>query len=123
YRAAVLYSLGELRRIVDHLGETEALARALDDRTRMGRVDVLRLGCLAAMGDQAPAIEAGERGLAIAEAAGILPLQVSASFLLGFAHIALGDFRRSVAFLRMTAALLEGQPAHRRLGQIALPAV
>jgi len=123
YRAAVLYSLGELRRIVDHLGETEALARALDDRTRMGRVDVLRLGCLAAMGDQAPAIESGERGLAIAEAVGNLPLQASASFLLGFAHMGLGDFRRAVSYLKMSGGLLQDQSAHKRLGQIGLPAV
>ncbi len=123
YRAAVFYSLGELRRIVDHLAETEVLARALDDRTRLGRVDILRLGCLAAMGDQAPAIQSGERGLAIAEAAGNLPLQASASFLLGFAHMGLGDFRRAITYLKMSGGLLQDQPVHKRLGQIGLPAV
>jgi tetratricopeptide (TPR) repeat protein len=123
YRGAVYYSLGELERTVDHLGEAEALARALEDQTRLGRVAVLMLGCLAAMGDQARAIESGEHGLAIAEAAGNLPLQASATVLLGFAHIGLGDFRRAIDLLRKNAALLQGQPVHKRLGQIGLPAV
>jgi len=123
FRAAVHYSLGELQRIVDHLGEAEALAHALDDQTRLGRVAVLRLGCLAAMGEQTPAIESGERGLGIAEAAGILSLQASATVLLGFAHIGLGDFERAIGYLRRSGAVLEGQPVHRRLGQIGLPAV
>jgi DNA-binding SARP family transcriptional activator len=123
YRAAGYYSLGELRGIADHLGEAEALAQALDDRTRLGRVAVFRSACLAPLGDQTPAIEAGERGLAIAEAAGDLPLQISATFLLGFSHIGLGDSRRAIGFMRRTAALLEGQPVYKLFGQIAPPSV
>ena len=123
YRETSYWTLGELPRVVDHLGAAEALARALEDQGRLGRVAVLRSGCLAAMGDPAPAIESGERGLAIAQVAGNLPLHVAATVLLGFAHIGLGDFPRAVALLRTIAELLQGQPVHKRLGQIGLPAV
>ena len=123
YRAAVYYSLGEVRRIVDHLAHAEALARELGEPIRVARVAVLRLGTLAAMGRPAEAIEAGREGLAIADAARVVPLQASASVLLGFAHIGAGQFTEAIRFLRMTANQLAGQPEHRRLGQIGLPAV
>jgi tetratricopeptide (TPR) repeat protein len=123
YRAAVHYSLGEVRRIVDHLGHAEALARELGEPIRLARVAVLRLGTLAAMGRPAEAIAAGREGLAIADAARLVPLQASASVLLGFAHIGAGQFAEAVRFLRMTAMQLAGQAEHRRLGQIGLPAV
>jgi tetratricopeptide (TPR) repeat protein len=122
-RASVLYSLSELQHIVDHLDETEALARDLDDQTRIARVSITWLGCLAAMGDQPRAIELGERGLTIAEANGNLPLQVLATYLLGFANTALGDFPRALTRHRQCAALLEDQPVHHRFGQVALLAV
>ena len=123
YRAAVYYSLGDLKRIVQEFGEPEALARALDDRLRVGRVAVLRLGCLAAMGDQIGAIDAGRTGLAIAEEVGDAPLQAPATYLLGFAHTGRGDFGEAIEMFRSSSARLEGQPANRRLGQIALPGV
>jgi len=58
-------------------------------------------------GDQAAAIESGERGLAIAEAVGHLALQAVATVLLGFAHLGRGDFRQAIAFLRKSAGLLQ----------------
>jgi DNA-binding SARP family transcriptional activator/DNA-binding Lrp family transcriptional regulator len=123
HRAAVTYYLGELRRIVGRLDEAAAIARALDDPLRLGRVDSLRLSCLAAMGEQTVAIESGERSLAVAEAAGNLPLRATVTLMLGFAHIGLGDFRRATAYLRMTAATVQDQSPHKRFGLVASPAV
>ena len=122
-RGAAYYSLGELRRIVDQLDEAEALARTLEDQTRLGRVAVLRLGCLAAMGDQTAAIETGKRGLALAEAAGSRPRQAVATVMLGFAELGRGDLPQAITLLRKSGELLEGHPVHERFGQIGLPAV
>jgi len=123
YRETSYWALGELQRVVDHLGEAEVLARALEDPSRLGRVAALRLVCLATMGDQQHAIEAGERGLAIAEATGSLPLQAVTTVMLAFAHIARGDFRQATDLSRRSGALVQGQPVHKRLGQVGLPAV
>jgi tetratricopeptide (TPR) repeat protein len=123
YRVAVLYSLGELRRIEGRLGEAEAMARALEDPLRLGRVDAVRLGCLAAMGDQKVAIESGERSLTIAEATGNLPLRALTTLMLGFAHTGLGNFPRAAAYLRMTGEAVQDQPPNKRLGMVAPPAV
>ena len=122
-RASAHYSLGELRRVVDQLGETEALARALDDRARVGRVAVLKLACLSVMGDQRAALEAGEIGRAIAEAGNHRPREAVATVMVGFAHLGRGDFPQAVALFRKSAELLRDQPAHERFGQIGLPAV
>jgi len=75
------------------------------------------------MGDQAAAIESGERGVAIAEAVGNLPLEMVATVMLGFAYLGRGDFPRAIAHLRKSGDLLQGQPVHQRFGQIGLPAV
>lgn len=123
YRETAYWALGELQRVADQLGEAEALARALDDPLRLARVDSLALVCHATMGLPDRAIEVGERGLALAVAAGNVPLQLTLTVLLGHAHSGRGDFARAIDFTRRTAALAEGQPPHRRLGQIGLPAV
>jgi len=118
-RMAGYYALGQLRRIVDELGQIEGLAQKLADQTRLGGVAVTRSGCLAALGEPVPAIEAGERGLAIARAIGHVPLEASATFLLGFAHIGPADFPRSITLFKRTNEL----PVRRLFGQMALPGV
>jgi DNA-binding SARP family transcriptional activator len=123
YRAAVLYSMGELRQIVARLGDIEALARALHDPLRGGRIDLLRLGCCVAMGDQPAALAAGAQVLAVAAETDNLPLHASGAYLLGVVHAALGDYVKSTTYLGTCAAVLRDQPARRRLGQIAPPAV
>ena len=74
-----LTALGEYGRRLALLGEAEALARALDDRARLGRVlagmaDVLRM-----TGDPDGAIAAGQQALELAAALGDSALQVQAS--------------------------------------------
>jgi len=123
HRESSYWALGELQRVMDYLSEAAVLARALDDQLRLARVDVLTLTCLATMGDPKRAIESGERGLAIAEAAGNLPLQVWATIVLGFAYNGLGDFPRAIGFLRRTAVLAQGLSALRRPLLIGLPGV
>jgi DNA-binding SARP family transcriptional activator len=123
FRAAGYYALGQVRRVADELRDVEALAQDLGDRTRLAGVAVTRLGCLTITGDQAGAIEVGERGLAIARDLGHLPLQASATFLLGCAHTGLGSLRRSIELFEISADLLEGTPASKLFGQLALPGV
>ena len=95
-----LRALGEYGRRLALLGEAEALARALDDRARLGRVlagmaDVLRM-----TGDLDGAMAAGQQALELAAALGESALQVQASYNLGQAYDAIGDFGRAAELLR-----------------------
>jgi tetratricopeptide (TPR) repeat protein len=82
------------------IGAAETLARALDDRARLGRVlatmaDVFRL-----TGDPDGAIAAGQQALDLAAALGESALQEQASLRLGRVYYALGDFVRVAELLR-----------------------
>ena len=95
-----LMSLGEPERRLALLGEAEALARALDDRARLGRVLVSVAFVLRQTGDSDGAIAAGQRVLALAAALGDSTLQGQASLVLGQAYYGLGDFGRAAELLR-----------------------
>jgi tetratricopeptide (TPR) repeat protein len=95
-----LTQLGEYRRHLALLGEAEALARALDDRARLGRVLTEMAQVLRTTGDHDGAIAAGRQALKLASALGDRALQVQASHRLGQAYQAIGDFGRAAELLR-----------------------
>jgi class 3 adenylate cyclase/tetratricopeptide (TPR) repeat protein len=95
-----LNALGEHGRRLALLGEAEALARALDDRARLGRVLTGRANAIRQTGDPDGAIAAGQQALALAAALGDSALQVQASHRLGQAYHVIGDFGRAAELLR-----------------------
>ena len=97
---APLTALGEYGRRLALLGEAEALARALDDRARLGRVLAGMASVLRLTGDLDGAIAAGQQALELAAALGDSALQVQASYSLGQAYHAIGDFGRAAELLR-----------------------
>ena len=118
-----LWALGELRQMLDHLREAAALAEALGDQRRLGRVAAFMCRYLREMGDHDSAVESGQHALAVAETLGDFALQVMARHFLGVAYHTLGDYRRAMAVLRSNVASLEGDLLRERLGQSGLPAV
>jgi tetratricopeptide (TPR) repeat protein len=82
------------------LGEAEARARALDDRTRLGRVLARMAFVLWVTGDPDGAMAAGQQALELAAALGDSALQGQASRYLGMAYHAIGDFGRAAELLR-----------------------
>ena len=94
-----LNALGEQRRRLALLGEAEALARALDDRARLGRVLAGMTNARRVAGDLDGAIAAGQEALALAAALGDSALQVEAAHRLGQAYYAVGDFGRAAELL------------------------
>jgi class 3 adenylate cyclase/tetratricopeptide (TPR) repeat protein len=95
-----LTQLGEYGRHLTLLGEAEALARALDDRTRLGRVLSGMSVILRTTGDSDGAVAAGQQALALAVALGDRALQGQVSRTLGQAYQAIGDFGRAAELLR-----------------------
>ena len=96
---------GPLRALAEHgrnlalLGEAEALARGLDDRARLGRVLAGMARCSGQTGDSDGAMAAGQQALALAVELGDSALQVQASYRLGGAYYAIGDFGRAAELL------------------------
>ncbi len=95
-----LNSLGENRRRLALAGEAEALARALDDRARLGRVLNTMANVFRITGDLDGAIAAGQQALAFAAALGESALQMEASLNLGQAYYAIGAFGQAAELLR-----------------------
>ena len=106
-----LTALGEHGRHLALLGEAEALARALDDRARLGRVLARMALVLRTTGDPDGAIAAGRQALELAAALGESALQVEASHCLGEAYYAIGDFGRAAELLRQNVEAATGRLA------------
>jgi tetratricopeptide (TPR) repeat protein len=94
------------------LVEAEALARALDDRARLGRVLASMARVLGITGDHDGAMAVGQQALALAVELGENALQVEASVYLGQAYSAIDDFGRAAELLRLYTKI--GQPKQAR---------
>jgi tetratricopeptide (TPR) repeat protein len=105
-----LTQLGEYRRCRALLGEAEALARALDDRARLGRVLAEMAGGLRTTGDLDGAMAAGQQALALAVDLGESALQVQTCHRLGQVYAASGDFGRAAELLRRNVAPADWEP-------------
>jgi tetratricopeptide (TPR) repeat protein len=111
-----LSALGEHGRHLALLGEAEALARALDDRTRLVQVLARMAYVHRLLGDHDGAIAAGEQALALATALGENALQAEAAHHLGQAYNLIGDFDRSAALLRRSVEAADREPGRPGIG-------
>jgi tetratricopeptide (TPR) repeat protein len=96
------------------LGETEALARALDDRARLGRVLTEMTHVLTVTGGPDGAIAAGQKALELAAMLGDRALQGHASYYLGQAYFFIGDFGRTAELLRRSVEAADQEPGTSR---------
>jgi tetratricopeptide (TPR) repeat protein len=119
----ILIALGEFRAMFDYLSAAEALAKTLDDQRRLGWVSAYLSPYFHNTGDQERAVETGHRALAIAQATEDFALEVMATFFLGLAYIALGEYRQAADYHRRDVALLTREWHHERFGESGLPAV
>jgi class 3 adenylate cyclase/tetratricopeptide (TPR) repeat protein len=108
--------LGELGRILEHLREAEALAKALDDPRRLGWISSHMSAYLWQAGDHDRAVESGHRALTFAAALRDVALQVTTNVRLGQAYHALGDHRRALDFFRQNVVSLKGNLIRERFG-------
>jgi tetratricopeptide (TPR) repeat protein len=110
----VLWQLGDIRQMLEHCRQAAALAEALADQPRLGRVSIFMCRYLRELGDHAGAVEAGQHALAVAATLGDGALQVSASFHLGIAAHFLGDQRQALAWLRRRVEWFAGERLQER---------
>jgi class 3 adenylate cyclase/tetratricopeptide (TPR) repeat protein len=97
-----LNALGEYGRSLALLGKAEALARALDDRARLGRVLARMANVRRITGDLDGAVAVGRQACELAAEIGESSLQVQASLSLGLVYHAIGDFGRAAELLHRT---------------------
>jgi tetratricopeptide (TPR) repeat protein len=105
-----LGALGEYRRWLALLGEAEALARALNDRARLGRVLAEIAVLLRITGDWEGAIAVGRQALELAADIGDIVLQGEAPFTLGQAYYFIGDIGRAAELLRRSVEAADKAP-------------
>jgi tetratricopeptide (TPR) repeat protein len=117
-----LFTSGDLGRALACLREAEALAEALDDPRRLGRVSVFLSVHLYIMGLHDQAIAAAQRTLTLATACGDGVLHALANQYLGLVYL-VRDYRRAIDCFGQTVASFERVRSHERFGQAMLPAV
>jgi DNA-binding NtrC family response regulator/predicted ATPase/class 3 adenylate cyclase len=103
----VLHILGEYGQSLTRLSEAEVLARALNDRARLGRVLVQKTFLLRMMADHPGAIAIGQQALAIAAELGDRAMEMAAAHRLAQPYCAIGEFGQAAALLRQNLAALE----------------
>jgi tetratricopeptide (TPR) repeat protein len=118
-----LTPLGDMRRGLACLREAEALAEALADPRRLGRVSRLLTVDLSRLGAHDQAIAAAQRALALATASGDVVLHALTNQSLGATYEAQGDYRRAIECFELTRAFLDGTRRRERFGVLIFPAV
>jgi tetratricopeptide (TPR) repeat protein len=111
-----LLLLGEHEKIFDYMSEAEALAKALDDDYRHARVSAYLCTYFFAAGDYDRAIASVEHALAIVATLAAFPLHVEMNFRLGQVYHAIGEYPRSMNFLRRNVESLTGELLYERFG-------
>ncbi len=114
----VLFPLGDHERIFKHLSTAEALASALDDQPRLGRI----LGYLSthfvALAEHVRAMHVCERALAIAMAHGDAAQEIQARFRLALVHHMLGDYSKAIDLGRKVVESVAHDPLGVRSGYL-----
>jgi class 3 adenylate cyclase/tetratricopeptide (TPR) repeat protein len=118
-----LQPLGDLEQMLTYLKEAEAMAKALGDQLRLGRVSSHMAYCLWWRGELDKAMESGHRAVRIGAARQELTVQVTGSLRLGMAYFFAGALREALDLFQQNVELVGGERARERFGLPFLPAV
>ena len=115
--------LGQHERVLHDLRAAEALAEALDDPRRLGRVSLYMARSYLVARQYDRAMASSQRALALAVASGDTYTPIEANNFLGLVCYLQGDYRQAMDANRRAMALLEGAQRYERFGEPVLPAV
>ncbi len=111
-----LHPLGHLERCLDHLQKVQAQATQLVDKRRLGQASSFLCQYYRLMGELAPATDAGDRAMAIAEELDDLPLRMVASGHVAAIFAARGNHHRASQILDTAVERLRGDLATETMG-------
>jgi tetratricopeptide (TPR) repeat protein len=118
-----LQALQRVRRLLEGDRAAEAIALALGDERRLGRVSSVLANTLWITGDHGAAIAAAERALDIGARLGDEAIRASAIVRLGAFNYTTGEYDKALAYLRQGAELTGGERRGERLGHVGLASV
>jgi class 3 adenylate cyclase/tetratricopeptide (TPR) repeat protein len=118
-----MISLGELERMIEILGEAEALAKGIDDRRRFASVNTQLSIAHWLRGHHQQALAAGKAALATAVEIEHPALQLAASFNIGMAYHGVGEFEKAIRYHDGIYQKLTGDLRLHRVGWAAYPIV
>jgi class 3 adenylate cyclase/tetratricopeptide (TPR) repeat protein len=118
-----LQALQQVRRLLEGDRSAEAIALALGDERRLGRVSSVLANTLWLTGDHGAAIAAAERALDIGARLGDEAIHAGAIVRLGAFHYTTGEYDSAIAYLRQGAELTGGERRGERLGHVGLASV
>ncbi len=113
-----LFPLGDHQRIFEHLSAAKALASALDDQPRLGRILGYLSTHFAASAEHVRAMEASEGALSIAMAHGDTAQEIELRFRLALVHHLLGDYSKAIGLGRKVVESVARDPLGARIGYI-----
>ena len=120
---SVLRQLGEVRRMVDHLREAEAVAERLKDDRRRGRVCAIMTTVLSTLDELDEALATGTRAVEISQRVGDLSLSVVTKSCLEEAYYYRGEYEHVVEIAVENLAALPTEWAHEYFGLAVPPSV
>jgi tetratricopeptide (TPR) repeat protein len=119
----VLFLLGDLPRVGEHLQRAEALAEKLGDETRTARVLNFLNSYYGLAGDPERAIEIGERALRLGAVQGEIASSTVTYYYLGAAYNKTGQYGRAIEALLRGIKNVEGDLRHEKFGTAAVLSV
>ena len=119
----VLFLLGDLPRVGEHLQKAEALAESLGDEQRMVRVLNFLNSYYGLAGDPERAIEIGERALGLGAVQAELASSTVTYYYLGAAYNKTGRYGRAIEALLHGIKNVDGDLRHEKFGTAAVLSV
>ncbi len=119
----VLFLLGDLTRVAEHLHRAEILAQSLGDQQRMARVLNFLNSYYGLIGDPQRAIEIGRRTLALTTVGADAALGAVTYYYLGVAYKQTGQYRQAIDVLTSGIRSIDGGLRNERFGTAAVLAV
>jgi class 3 adenylate cyclase/tetratricopeptide (TPR) repeat protein len=119
----VLRQLGEVRQMLEHLRDAEALADRLRDDGRSGRVCAFLTTVLSTLNELDEALVTGSRALEVAQRLGDLRLRIISTGHLEQAHYYRGEYEQVVELATENLAVLPADWAHEYFGTAVPPSV
>ena len=119
----VLFLLGDLPRVGEHLQKAEALAESLGDEQRMARVLNFLNSYYGLAGDPERAIEIGERALGLGAVQAELASSTVTYYYLGAAYNKTGRYGRAIEALLHGIKNVDGDLRHEKFGTAAVLSV
>ena len=112
----VLFLMGDLPRVAQHLHQAESLAETLGDQQRLARVLNFLNSYYGLAGDPERAIQIGQRTLKLAGIREDRALNVVTHYYLGAAYNKTGQYNEAIKVLQHGMRSIDGELRHERFG-------